>query len=136
MTAADLLAVRDDARDDGVRSPDQAPTCPVCGQPFVASGRARYCSRACRQRAYRLRRAPAVSDLVAGWTAQLRQSRALLAQTVYVCPSCEQRYLNDRRCDECGLFCRNHGPGGVCAGCDEIVTVAELLGLSDSNSGR
>jgi hypothetical protein len=136
MTAADLLAICDDARDGDARSPGQARTCPVCGHPFVASGRARYCSRACQQRAYRLRRVPAVSDLVAGWATQLRQSGALLAQTVYVCPSCEQRYLGDRRCDECNLFCRNLGPGGSCAGCDEIVTVAELLGLDNSNVGR
>jgi hypothetical protein len=61
----------------------------------------RYCSKACQQRAYRLRRVPAVSDLVAGLAAQLRASGALLAQTVYACPSCEQRFLGDRHCDVC-----------------------------------
>jgi hypothetical protein len=53
---------------------------------------------------------------------------ALLVQIVYECSSCEQRYLGSRRCQECNLFCRNLGTGGACASCDQIVTVAELLG--------
>ena len=110
--------------------------CLVCERPFTASGRARYCSRACQQRAYRLRRAPAPSDLVAGWAAQLKERGALLVQTVYECSACEQRYLGSRRCDECQLFCRNLGPGGTCTSCDEIITVAELLGVANSHIGR
>jgi hypothetical protein len=133
MTSADVVAICDDARDDHAQARGRERTCPICERPFVASGRARYCSRACQQRAYRLRRVPAGSDLVAGWVAQLRDSSALIAQTVYECSNCEQRYLGTRRCDTCNLFCRNLGPGGACAGCDEIVTVVELL---DLNAGR
>ena len=53
---------------------------------------------------------------------------ALLTQTVYACPECEERYLGERRCPECNLWCRNIGLGGLCVHCDEIVTVAELVG--------
>jgi hypothetical protein len=129
MTSTELRAICDDGR-DAAGQRGQTRICPVCELPFTASGRARYCSRACQQRAYRLRRVPAPSDLVANCVAQLKVRGALLAQTVYECSTCEQRYLGSRRCEECRLFCRNLGPGGTCAACDEIVTVAELLGVT------
>jgi hypothetical protein len=135
MLATPPVPVRDDGREGAPRLPDRDRICPVCERPFVAAGRAVYCSRACQQRAYRLRRTPASVGLLAGWKAELVQRSALLAQTVYECPACEQRYLGSRRCDECRLFCRNLGLGGACAACDEIVTVAELLGLN-SIAGR
>jgi hypothetical protein len=136
MSAADPLPICDDDRDDPAGPRYTVRICPVCERPFAAIGRARYCSRACQQRAYRLRRLPASSELVTGWTAQLRDRGALLAHTVYECPACEQRSLGCRRCDECRLFCRNLGPGGTCASCDDIVTLAEFLGLTDSNHRR
>jgi hypothetical protein len=135
MTTTMPISICDDRRDDAAQ-PRGDRTCPVCEQRFTASGRARYCSRACQQRAYRLRRGPGTSDLVAGWAVQLKERGALLAQTVYECPACQQRYLGSRRCDECQLFCRNRGLGGLCASCDEIVTIAELLGVANSLNRR
>jgi len=135
MTTTMPLAICDDGS-DAARPRPQIRICPVDGQPFTASGRARYCSRACQQRAYRLRHAPVPSDLVASSAAQLKVRGALLAQTVYECTTCEQRYLGRRRCDECQLFCRNLGPGGTCHACDEIVTLAELLGVTNEHHGR
>lgn len=49
---------------------------------------------------------------------------------VYVCPECQQRYLDARRCGECNRFCRRLGPGGLCPACDEPVLLAELAPLS------
>jgi len=135
MTTTRPVAICDDGRDAAGPRP-QIRICPVDGQPFTASGRARYCSRACQQRAYRLRHAPAPSDLVAGWADQFKLRGALLAQTVYECTTRDQRYLGRRRCDECQLFCRNLGPGGTCHGCDEIVTVAKLLGVTNEHHRR
>ena len=68
------------------------------------SARARYCSDACKQHAYRLRQpslAPPALDAV---TADLRRRQALVAHTIYECPSCETRYLGERRCPDCHLF--------------------------------
>lgn len=36
--------------------------CPTCRRWFITKGKARYCSAACRQRAYRARKALAVSE--------------------------------------------------------------------------
>ena len=101
--------------------------CPVCQTGHV-SARARYCSDACKQRAYRLRqasRSPADLDLL---TAALRRRLALVTQTVYECPTCEARLLGERRCPDCHIFCRRLGLGGRCPHCDEPVILAELLG--------
>jgi hypothetical protein len=38
---------------------------------------------------------------------------------VYECPDCEIRYLDERRCPDCGLFCRRIGTGGSCPSCEE-----------------
>lgn len=100
--------------------------CSVC-QVGRVSARARYCSPACKQLAYRLRQAaPPAADLDA-LTADLRRRRALVAHTIYECPSCETRYLADRRCPDCHRFCRRLGLGGPCPGCDDLVLVAEIL---------
>ncbi len=100
--------------------------CPACAEP-LPSARARYCSAACKQRAYRLRRPrPATEDLAALAT-DLRRRGRLVAHTVYECPGCEARYLGQRRCAECNRFCRSLGLGGTCPGCDEPIVLAELL---------
>lgn len=94
-------------------------SCGWCNATFAASGRRRFCSDACKQanwRAQRTNGAPAPT--VAG-----RPSN-----TIYECPSCEARYLGTRRCDECHLFCRRIGPGGLCPHCDEPVAHADLNG--------
>ncbi len=59
----------------------------------------------------------------------LRRQRQLVAQTVYQCPACEERYLGERRCSTCNLMCRKLGLGGRCSGCDELLTVGDLIGF-------
>lgn len=104
--------------------------CPVCQAPLT-SARARYCSDACKQRAYRRRQTgDAIVDLTA-LTADLRSRRALVVRTVYECPSCETRLLGQQRCPDCHVFCRRLGLGGPCPHCDDPVTLAELLGLEE-----
>lgn len=105
-------------------------SCPVC-QAALTSPRARYCSNACKQRAYRRRQtADTVVDLDT-LTDDLRSRRVLVAQTVYECPSCETRFLGEQRCPDCRVFCRRLGLGGPCPHCDDPVTLAELLGLEE-----
>jgi hypothetical protein len=101
------------SRDDGVTM-----ACPVCGHPFVRRGRARFCSAACRQAAWR-RRQPAPT--------LPHPTRAPRPATVYQCPVCEARYLGAQRCPDCQRFCRRLGPGGLCPQCDEPVALADLL---------
>ena len=48
--------------------------------------------------------------------------------TVYECPSCEQRYLGVRRCEDCNLFCRRVGAGGLCPHCEGPVAHRDLGG--------
>ncbi len=45
---------------------------------------------------------------------------------VYECPDCEQRYLDERRCPDCNLFCRRLDHGGPCPHCGEVVALEEL----------
>lgn len=100
--------------------------CPVC-QTGTVPARARYCSDACKQRAYRLRRAASVpADLTVRAVAP-RSRLALVVHTVYECPSCETRLLGEQRCPDCHVFCRRLGLGGSCPHCDEPILVADLL---------
>src|SRR6266511_3981731 len=46
------------------------------------------------------------------------------------CPSCTERFLGQRRCGDCNLWCRKVGLGGECSGCAEILTIADLLGAN------
>jgi hypothetical protein len=46
--------------------------------------------------------------------------------TVYECPECEIRYLDERRCPDCNLFTRRVGSGGNCPHCDEPVAISDL----------
>ncbi len=46
--------------------------------------------------------------------------------TIYECPDCETRYVDERRCPDCNLFCRRIGTGGNCPHCDEPVAHKEL----------
>jgi hypothetical protein len=119
--------VRDGWR-DAPSAADTPPSCPLCAAP-LANTRARYCSAACRQRAYRLRhRVGAAVDFDA-LRRTLERQRSLLAHTVYVCPSCDARLVGERRCPECQLFCRQLGLGGTCPDCQTPVLLAELLDL-------
>jgi ribosomal protein L37AE/L43A len=105
-------------------------TCPVC-QATLSSRRARYCSDACKQRAYRLRQPDSTPLDLDALTADLRARQMLVARTVYECPSCEARFLGDQRCPDCHVFCRRLGLGGPCPHCDDPVTLAELLDLEE-----
>ncbi len=105
-------------------------SCPVC-QATLTSSRARYCSDACKQRAYRLRQTDSIPLALDALTADLRSRQALVARTVYECPSCETRLLGEQRCPDCHVFCRRLGLGGPCPHCDDPVTLAELLGLEE-----
>ncbi len=114
-----------------LRDDDATMTCPACGSGFIPSGRRRYCSDTCRAAAWCRRPAPA--PLVIPPT----MSRA--AVTVYQCPSCDARYVEAQRCDECGIFARRVGLGGHCPHCDEAVTVEELVGddvIADNSPRR
>jgi len=103
------------SRDDGVTM-----ACPVCGAAFVPVGRRRFCSDACRAAAHRRRHARPIVAVPAG--------RSRVPMTVYACNGCGVRAVGEQRCDDCSTFMRRVGPGGACPGCDEPVTVAELLG--------
>ena len=104
--------------------------CPVC-QAAITSARARYCSDACKQRAYRLRQPDRTPVDLDALTADLRHQQALVARTVYECPTCEARFLGEQRCPDCHVFCRRLGLGGSCPHCDDPVTLAELLDLEE-----
>ncbi len=100
-------------RNDGVTI-----ACPQCGHPFVRQGRARFCSPACRQAAWRQRQLA---------SPPLLPSRSPRVATVYECPSCETRYLGTQRCPDCQQFCRRIGPGALCPQCDEPIALSDLL---------
>jgi ribosomal protein L32 len=60
-------------------------------------------------------------------TTHLRRQGRLVAQTVYECTECGERYVGERQCPDCGSFLRRLGVGGCCPECDQAVLVAELL---------
>ena len=118
--------MRDTSRDSSSNS--SGPSCPVCGKaPF--SSRARYCSPAHRQRAFRLRHVPLGSVDERHLRAELRRREALVAHTVYECSACGERSVGERRCQDCHTFSRALGLGGNCAECDQPILLAELLEL-------
>lgn len=111
---------RDDAETTGAPAGSSWSTrgsCAVCGSAFRQRGRGTYCSSACRQVAYRWRRSAA--------RATAPQQHPLLG-VIYECPDCGQRYLGERRCPECNLFCRRVDIGGACPSCDELVALTDL----------
>jgi len=89
--------------------------CPVCDNQFTPSGRRRYCSDACKQRAWR-----------AGQDQQTIPAKIARIDTVYICTQCETRYLGERRCPDCNLFTKRLGPGGPCPHCDEPVAISDI----------
>jgi hypothetical protein len=58
----------------------------------------------------------------------LQRRKALVAHTVYECGGCGERFIGERRCDACGLFCRALGLGGLCTECDTPILLDDLLG--------
>ncbi len=69
---------------------------------------------------------PAELDLTA-LVIQLRRQGRLVAQTVYECSQCGERYVGERRCPDCGCFLQRVGLGGRCLECDHPVLIEELL---------
>ena len=110
----------------GSGAPDGARPCPVCAT-LVPSARARYCSDACKQRAYRRRQLDLGAPDLTGRPTAFTWSGDRVPHTVYECPTCEARSLGERRCPDCHRFCRKLGPGGACPHCDEPILLAELL---------
>ena len=117
------------ARDDSRNGSGPASTrgCAVC-PAALPSARARYCSAACRQRAFRLRHANRETADLTGLRRELQRRRALVAHTVYACPSCDERFVGERRCPDCQRFCRALGLGGHCPDCDHPILLGELVG--------
>ena len=105
-----------------------APRCPVCGAG-LPSRRARYCSDACRQRAYRLRQVDLTVTDTALLVTELKRRAALLAHRLFECPACGEQYLGEQRCPDCNRFCRLLGLGGACPACEQPILLTELLGF-------
>ena len=98
----------------------------MCGTP-LADARARFCSQAHKQLGYRLRRrAPTAAD-EPDLRHQLQRHRRLTVHTIYECPRCEERFVAERRCPSCQLFCRSLGLGGHCPECDHPILLSDLL---------
>ena len=125
MTTA-TQPMRDTSRNSS--TPSGVPICALCTRP-LASSRARYCTPACRQRAFRLRRAQLAAIDERHLRAELRRHRALVAHTVYGCSVCGERMVGERRCPDDNIFCAALGLGGRCSSCDEPILLAELLEL-------
>jgi hypothetical protein len=109
---------------DGSR--DGCRGCLVCGAA-LSSSRARYCSRAHQQRAFRLRHQSSQADLQQ-LRQELQRGRVVVAHTIYECPSCGERLVGERRCPDCNLFSRAIGLGGQCPECDTPLLLVDLLG--------
>ena len=105
--------------DDGATT-----ACPVCGALFEPKGRQRFCSKGCRQAAWRAgRRAPAEPVIAR-------------SGTIYECPAGETRYLGEQCCDDCNTWCRRLGPGGLCPHCDEPVAISDLFTAEQLTKAR
>jgi hypothetical protein len=55
-----------------------------------------------------------------------RKMGATTQSVVYACPICDERFVDERRCPDCNVFCRKVGIGGCCPSCGEIVSADEL----------
>jgi endogenous inhibitor of DNA gyrase (YacG/DUF329 family) len=98
-----------------------AVACPVCQSPIALSGNRRYCSKACRDTAWRRRHQalPAPAAVPPGVPRR--------PITVYECEACGTRSLGAQRCEDCGSFMRRVGYGGACPHCGDLVAVTDLL---------
>jgi hypothetical protein len=100
----------------------------MCTTALLKS-RATFCSVACKQRAFRLRRQQVAVPEVSAVRQQLKRQQQVVAHTVYECPGCQERLLGERRCPSCQLFCRALGVGGHCPECEQPILLADLLGM-------
>jgi hypothetical protein len=125
MNGSDVanLTMRDGSR---YASSSSSAGCLVCDAP-LADARARFCSPAHRQLAYRLRRRESTAPNEPDLRHQLQRQRRLTAHTIYQCPQCQERFVGERRCPSCQLFSRSVGLGGRCPECDQPILLADLL---------
>ena len=118
----------------GSSYPSASPTvaaraCPACGGT-PPSTRSVYCTPACKQLAYRLRRRTLHSTAdPAILRKDLQRQQLQVAHTVYECSRCGERFLGERRCGDCNLYARSIGLGGSCPDCETVILLADLLGL-------
>ena len=128
MNQTELLpeGVRDGSRYASSSGSCTLSGCLVCGNSLTDS-RAKFCSPAHKQLAYRLRRRESSAPNEADLRRQLQRQRRLTAHTIYECSSCGERFVGERRCPSCRLFCRSQGLGGHCPECDQPILVADLL---------
>jgi hypothetical protein len=127
-SAPDATTVRYGSRYASTPTASAGRVCSLCQGPLV-SARAQYCSDACKQRACRLRQVSNSTGTLDEFTADLRRLQTLVAHTIYECPTCESRFLGERRCPDCHISCRRLGLGGLCPHCDEPVLLTDLLDL-------
>ena len=118
MTQTNDTPMRDGSRDAG------CPGCLVCGKALTS---AHGIAHAHQQRAFRLRHQPSLPDLQR-LRQELQRRRAVVARTIYECPSCGERLVGERRCPDCRLFTRAIGLGGHCPECDTPLLLVDLLG--------
>ena len=102
--------------------------CPACGCT-PPSTRSVYCTPACKQLAYRLRRRTLHITADPAILRKELQRRSLVAHTVYECPRCGERFLGERRCGDCNVYARSIGLGGSCPDCETVILLADLLEL-------
>ncbi len=103
--------------------------CPACGGT-PPSTRSVYCTPACKQLAYRLRRRALHSTVDPAFLRkELQRRRLLVAHTVYECSRCGERLIGERRCGDCNLYARSIGLGGSCPDCETVILLADLLEL-------
>ena len=119
-------AVRDGSRYASSSAAGNVSGCLVCAMP-LADVRARFCSPAHRQLAYRLRRRTPPTSNEPDLRGQLQRQRLLAAHSVYECPRCEERFVGERRCPSCHVFARSLGLGGHCPECDQPILLADLI---------
>ena len=72
----------------------------MCATP-LPSRRARYCSAACKQRAFRLRRVELTDVDDTHLREALRRQGALVAHTIYACSARNDPFVAERRCSTC-----------------------------------
>jgi len=109
-------------------SPVIVRACPACGGT-PPSTRSVYCTPACKQLAYRVRRRTLhITVDPASVRKELQRRRLLAAHIVYECPRCGERFLGERRCGDCNVYARSIGLGGSCPDCDTVILLADLLG--------
>ena len=113
----------DPLRNDNVTTSGPAACCPVCSASFTPVRRQRYCTPACRQKAFR-RRQPAPPPPAPAPGPGRRSA------SIYQCGECDQRYLGDQWCHDCNRPCRRLGHAGLCPICDEPVLVTDLVSHS------